>query len=43
MLSANRLVVLLNSYLADIKRQAVEMFEWLIKQMSSAEGVIQSS
>lgn len=43
MLSANRLVVLLNSYLVDIKRQAEEMFEWLIKQMAAAEGVIQSS
>jgi len=29
----------LNSYLADIDRQAEEMFEHLIKQMATAEGI----
>mgnify|MGYP002522035392 CR=1 FL=1 len=29
----------LNDYLADIDRQAEEMFERLIKQMASAEGI----
>lgn len=29
----------LNGYLADIDRQAEEMFELLVKQMASAEGV----
>ena len=29
----------LNSYLADIDRQAEEMFERLVKQMAAAEGV----
>ncbi len=29
----------LNSYLADVDRQAEEMFERLVKQMAAAEGV----
>ena len=29
----------LNDYLADIDRQAEEMFEWLIKQMATTEGI----
>ena len=29
----------LNDYLADIDRQAEEMFEWLVKQMAESEGV----
>ena len=29
----------LNSYLADIDRQAEAMFLWLVKQMAEAEGV----
>jgi len=29
----------LNSYLADIDRQAEEMFELLVNQMAAAEGV----
>ena len=29
----------LNSYLADVDRQAEEMFEMLVKQMAEAEGI----
>lgn len=29
----------LNGYLADIDRQAEEMFSWLVKQMAEREGV----
>ena len=29
----------LNSYLADIDRQAAVIFSWLVKQMAKAEGV----
>lgn len=32
----------LNSHLADIDRQAEEMFEWLIKQMAEREGVTEA-
>lgn len=29
----------LNAYLADIDRQAEELFLWLVKQMANAEGI----
>ena len=29
----------MNAYLADIDRQAEELFSWLVKQMAEAEGV----
>lgn len=29
----------LNRYLADINKQAEEMFSWLVKQMAECEGV----
>lgn len=32
----------LNAYLADIDRQAEEMFERLIKQMADAEGITET-
>ena len=32
----------LNSYLADIDRQAEKMFSWLVKQMAEAEGVTEA-
>jgi hypothetical protein len=35
-------VASLNSYLADIDRQAEDMFERLVKQMASAEGITET-
>ena len=32
----------LNSYLADIDRQAEELFSWLVKQMAEAEGITET-
>ena len=32
----------LNSYLADIDRQAEEMFLWQVKQMAEAEGITEA-
>ena len=32
----------LNSYLADIDRQAEEMFDWLLKQTIAAEGITEN-
>ena len=32
----------LNSYLANIDRQAEEMFSWLVKQIAEAEGVTEA-
>ena len=33
----------LNSYLADIDRQAEKLFFWLVKQMAEREGVTETS
>ena len=32
----------LNSYLANIDRQAEEMFSWLVKQMAETEGITEA-
>lgn len=32
----------LNAYLADIDRQAEELFLWLVKQMADAEGIMET-
>ena len=32
----------LNAYLADIDRQAEELFLWLLKQMADAEGIMET-